>query len=166
MRRWLAVMAALALAGAGGYFFGYRSGSEAATPEGRQILEERFAESMRGAVLAGTFTIDGSEREPSIERYTIDRVEKLAGDLWLFHARVQFGDTDVSLPVPVRVVWAGDTPVVTLTDSAIPGLGTFSVRLVFFRGRYAGLWSNPSTGGFQFGTIETEAGGADAAPTP
>ena len=162
MKRWPAVLIgllgfiALCVVGGAGYLVGYARGSASIAPDERQALENAFAESMSGVVLEGGFTVEGSERDPGSERYTIERVEKMAGDIWLFHARVQFGDTDVSLPVPVRLLWAGDTPVVTLTDAALPGLGTFSVRLVFYKDHYAGVWSNPDTGGFQFGSIQRD----------
>jgi hypothetical protein len=57
------------------------------------------------------------------------------------------------VPVPVKVLWAEDTPMISLTDAAIPGLGTFSARIVFFRDRYAGMWSHDEVGGSQFGRI-------------
>ena len=48
---------------------------------------------MRGIGLEGSFSIDGSEREASTERYTVERVEKVGGsDIWLFHARLRFGE--------------------------------------------------------------------------
>ncbi len=153
MKRFLVAIAVLAVGGLG-YGFGYSQGSASISSDEQKALEEEFTRSMSGVALDGAFTVDGSDRDEARgERYTIERVEKVAGDIWLFHARLQFGDTDVSLPVPVKLLWAGDTPVVTLTDAFLPGLGTYTARLVFYRGRYAGLWSNPDTGGFQFGTI-------------
>lgn len=155
MKRWLLVLVAtLALCGVS-YFLGYSRGSATIAPEERAAHEEEFANSMTGVVLEGSFTVDGSERDAATERYTIERVEKMAGDIWLFHAHLEFGETDVRLPVPVRLLWAGDTPIVSLTDAAIPGLGTFTARLLFYRDRYVGMWSSQDTGGFQFGTIES-----------
>ena len=49
--------------------------------------------------------------------------------------------------------WAGDTPVISLTDASVPGLGTFSARVLFYEDRYAGTWSHGDVGGNQFGRI-------------
>jgi hypothetical protein len=158
MKRWLLglalVIGALALIAAA-YFLGYASASAALTTTDRRALEEEFSRSMRGVVLEGSFTRDGAG-SLSTERYTVERVEKTAGDIWLFHARIQYRGTDVTLPVPVRLRWAGDTPVVMLTDAALPGLGTFTARVVFYRDRYAGMWSSEHGGGHQFGRIVRE----------
>jgi hypothetical protein len=117
-------------------------------------LEQEFEKSMSGATLEGSFTMDGREdATPRKERYYISSVTKLAGNYWSFQARIQYGEHDVTVPVPVRLEWAGDTPVVTLTDAEIPGLGTFSARVLFYRGRYAGTWSHGERGGNQFGRI-------------
>lgn len=160
MKRWLkrGAMAALFVGlAAGTYFLGYRAGANAMKPPEQRTREADFVAAMAGVTLNGSFTIDGRESDSlAWERYTIERVEPLAGDFWTFHARMEFGDTDVTLPVPVRVVWADDTPMVSLTDAAIPGLGTFTVRLLFYGDHYAGMWSNPSTGGLQFGRIERQ----------
>lgn len=155
MKRFVAAMAVFVLGSGLGYVAGYSRGSTSVSSEQQLVLEQEFARSMTGVTLGGVFTIDGVDRAPSDERYTIARIEKIAGDMWLFHARLEFGGTDVLLPVPVKLLWAGDTPVLTLTDASLPGLGTYTARLVFYRGRYAGLWSNPETGGFQYGTIES-----------
>lgn len=117
-------------------------------------LETDFASRMTGSVLAGRFTSNKNDKIHQ-DRYTISKVSKLAGDVWIFQARIQYGDHDVNVPVPVKVLWAGDTPVITLTDAGIPGLGSFTARVLFYRDEYAGTWSNSSGGGGQmFGKIE------------
>jgi hypothetical protein len=60
----------------------------------------------------------------------------------------------VTLPIPLEIKWAGDTPVITLTKLAIPGLGTFTSRVVIYEGRYAGTWQHDRVGGHLFGKIE------------
>ena len=131
-------------------FFVGCSGSAAS----QESLENEFEEMLSGAIMEGSFTINGRESDRlRTERYEIHGVTKLAGDIWTFNVRIQYGDHDVTLPVPVRVNWAGDTPVVSLTDAAIPGLGTFSARVLFYRGQYAGTWSHGDTVGNQFGRI-------------
>jgi hypothetical protein len=91
-------------------------------------------------------------------------VAKLKGDYWLFETRIQYGDQDVQLPLTLQVKWAGDTPVITLTDVAIPGLGTFTARVLVYRDQYAGTWSGAMHGGQLFGRIEQPAAerGTDA----
>ena len=71
----------------------------------------------------------------------------------MIHARIEYGGHDVTVPIPVRIEWAGDTPVISLTDVEVPGLGTFTARVLFYRGRYAGTWQHGETGGSQFGRI-------------
>ena len=156
MKRWLLRITVLVSIGIGSYFFGYARGDTASISEEQKELEEQFTHSMTNVVLKGEFTMNGRKTDPTVERYTIERVEKMAGDIWLFHARIEYGKTDVTLPVPVKLLWAGDTPVVTLTEAPIPGLGTFSVRLLFYKNSYTGLWSSPKNGGFQFGEIINE----------
>ena len=41
----------------------------------------------------------------------------------------------------------------SLTDAAVPGLGTLSARVLFYEDRYAGNWSHGDVGGNQFGRI-------------
>lgn len=117
-------------------------------------LESKFQETMTGATLAGTFTLSDRPGKTFDERYTISKITKLAGDTWLFNARIKYGSHDVTVPIPLAVKWAGDTPVITLTDLAIPGLGTFTARVMIFRGQYAGTWSGKDHGGHLFGKIE------------
>ena len=48
----------------------------------------------------------------------------------------------------------GDTPMITLTDLAVPTLGTFTARVFFYGDRYAGTWQHGNVGGHMFGRIE------------
>lgn len=126
--------------------------SENADPDRREALFKQFEDTLTGAALVGYSTTGNGTL--SEERYTIESVSHLKGDYWLFQARVQYGERDVTLPVPVQVKWAGDTPVITLTDLYLPGLGTFTARVLIFRGQYVGTWSSGDHGGQMFGRIE------------
>jgi hypothetical protein len=123
--------------------------------------DEAFRRLVTNVKLSGHFTIDGAgDGVPKQEEYVITSATKLgAGDAWLLTARITYGDVDVAVPVPVQVKWAGDTPVITLDDVGLPGLGTFSARVVLHDGRYAGTWSHDRVGGHLFGTIAPAAAG-------
>ncbi len=91
---------------------------------------------------------------PRPERYEIESVTKVGEDQWRFAARIQYGNTNVAVPIVVTMLWAGDTPMVSLTDLMVPTLGTFTARVIFYRDRYAGTWSHGEVGGHMFGAIE------------
>jgi hypothetical protein len=102
---------------------------------------------------------------PKEEEYTITSALKLdEPDMWLLKARVKYGRTDGTYPIPLEIKWAGDTPVITMTSMEIPGLGTFSTRVVLYEGRYAGTWQHGDVGGHLFGTIEKAAASDKPAP--
>lgn len=129
--------------------------------------ERQFVESMRNVTLVGTFTVAGQEnRTPSPDRYEIASVEKVGADLWRFNARMDCcgvgGSGAIPIVVPMR--WVGDTPVIVMTDVSLPGLGTFTVRLLFYGDRYAGTWQHGAVGGHMSGRLEKHGGsnpGAD-----
>lgn len=128
---------------------------DAATEQERR--EQEFARKMTGAVLAGKFTSRSSDRQAG-DRYTISKASKMAGDIWIFQTRIQYGEHDVTVPVPVKILWAGDTPVITLTDAGLPGLGSFTARVLIYGDEYAGTWSSSKGhGGQMFGRIERAA---------
>jgi hypothetical protein len=131
----------------------------AASGADRDLLEKQFAEKMTGSALVGRFSIEGqdADKPPHPERYEIERVTKLRDDYWTFVARIKYADKDVNIPVTVQILWAGDTPVITLTDLTIPGLGSFTTRLLIYGDRYAGTWQHGKYGGHMWGTIEKSA---------
>ena len=131
----------------------------AARAPAQQELERKFAEELTGSTLVGNYTVDGRTGAPSQDRYKIAKVTKIEGDLWRFDAQIIYGKHDVTVPLPLTVKWAGDTPVITLTDMLVPGLGTYTARVLFYRGRYAGTWSGSDHGGEMWGRIEKEEAG-------
>lgn len=126
--------------------------------------EAAFVAQMANTTLTGSFTVDGkADAPPKPESYEIESVVNATGNLWTFNTRVKYGKTDVRLPITVPVVWAGDTPMVSLTNATIPGMGSeFSARVIFHEHRYAGTWQHGKKGGHMFGTIAKSKATAEA----
>ncbi|MBX7074547.1 MAG: hypothetical protein K1X71_15500 [Pirellulales bacterium] len=138
-----------------------------ATPTQEELFKQ-FEEKLSGAQLVGYFTESGKESDNPLkaDKYTIEKVKKLKDDFWLFEARIQYDGKDTKVPMPLEVKWAGDTPVVTLTKVFVPGLGTFTARVLFYGDEYAGTWSAADHGGHMFGKIvRPDAESTDDKPT-
>ena len=119
-------------------------------------LEEIFVKAMTNIVLEGTWQMtgkDGKLTEARDDRYDIISVSKGFADHWVVSARMQFGGNDMIVPFPVRVVWAGDTPIITIDDFAVPGVGTYSARVMIYRDYYCGLWFGKGYSGIMSGRI-------------
>ena len=114
-----------------------------------------FTKAMTNVKLVGRFTIAGDDdKDPIRDEYTISSVAKVGeADLWIVSTRIRYGSVDLTVPVPVEVKWAGKTPVITLDNVTIPGLGTFSSRVVIDGPLYAGTWQHDAVGGHMFGKI-------------
>jgi len=112
-----------------------------------------FQEMMSGVTLVGHSTRLDQDGMFGEERYMIDKVSKLTGDTWLFRTRLKYGSHEIPVPIPLTVRWAGDTPVISLTDLMIPGVGTYTARILLYRDQYAGTWSGEKVGGQVFGKI-------------
>ena len=150
----------------------------------RAALEKSFKEALTGVVLKGTWQMTNEAGLRGLaplgaakqDKYTIRDVEKISDDYWLITARIQYADKDISLPVTVRVVWAGDTPVITIDNMGFPGMGAYSARVMIYRGFYSGTWFGGNYGGVMSGQIVklspqtpdsiTEAKQAEGGKTP
>lgn len=157
MRRYSPSLALLTLAIATFAFVG--NAQEASKPNARSpgppVAD--FEKYLSDAVLTGVFTIDGQPlNKLEEERYEIKSAKKLAGEdnLWEITTRIKYGDKDLSVPVFVNVEWVGRTPMIVLDSVSIPGLGTFSARVVFHDRKYAGTWKHDNVGGHLFGRVE------------
>lgn len=129
--------------------------TRAAKPD-RAALEKEFTDKLAGATLVGTFTTDGkSGANP--DRYRVVSARKVIGDDWVFTATMKVAGQDLDIPIPIKVYWADDTPVMSLTDLTIPGVGTFTARVMFYGNRYAGTWQHGDHGGTFAGIIEPKA---------
>ncbi len=120
--------------------------------------ERAFEKLLSGAVLEGLFTDDAASSEPpQADRYTLGRVQKVGGSAWRFEAQIEYGGRSFTVPLVLDVLWAGDTPVITLTDKKIPLLGAFSARVLFHGDRYVGTWQGASHGGEMWGVVKRPA---------
>ena len=130
------------------------------TPSADDIAEMHaaFGSLMKKSALVGTFTIDGDDKGKEIaERYEISKIVKQSqGDYWNFFARIKYGKHDVTLPIPVEVKWAAKTPVITVDNLTIPGMGTFDARVLISDNKYAGTWRHGKVGGLMYGKIEKQ----------
>nr|WP_246114287.1 hypothetical protein [Rubripirellula tenax] len=127
--------------------------------------ETRLASYLSGAQFVGKFTVDGKEdKSPKTEHYTISKCEKLPeADKYRLTARIKYGEVDSEVPLDIKILWSGDTPVITLDAMWIPGMGTFDARVMIHSGRYAGTWQHDAVGGHMLGKIvKAEADPADA----
>ncbi|MFM1767756.1 MAG: hypothetical protein RJA22_285 [Verrucomicrobiota bacterium] len=121
----------------------------------REELETRFQATLAKATLTGRWSLiekgrSGPEKE---DKYTILGVSKVGGEVWLIHARIQYGGKDITAPIPVQVRWAGDTPVIVVDDVGVPGSGKYSARLLIHQDTYAGTWSGGDVRGLMSGVI-------------
>jgi hypothetical protein len=141
----------------GGWLVGRLGIGSAVNPASLTDVEHRFIERMRDVSLIGSFTVTGREaRAPREDRYDISSVEKVGDNLWRFNADMQCCGVNGVIPVVVPMRWTGDTPMIMMTDTSLPGLGTFTVRLFFYGDRYAGTWQHGKVGGQMSGRIEKQ----------
>jgi hypothetical protein len=143
----------------GGWLVGRLGLGAVVDPESLSDAERQFVERMREVSLVGSYTVAGSndDQPPRPERYDISSVEKVGADLWRFNASMQCCGVNGAIPVVVPMRWHGDAPMIMMTDTSLPGLGTFTVRLFFYGDRYAGTWQHGDTGGHMSGRIEKQA---------
>jgi len=114
-------------------------------------LEKQFETMISGSTLVGHSTSMNRDGLSGEERYAIDKVSKIGSDTWLFTARMRLEGHEIPIPIPVTVKWAGDTPVIEVTDASIPGMATYTARVVLYGDQYAGTWSGKRGNGQMFG---------------
>ena len=89
-------------------------------------LEKEFKEALTGATLEGQSSRDGKEGV-SPDKYNIEKIEKTSEGNWTFFVKVSFRGQEMTVPMPLEVKWAGDTPVITVNDKGYPGTDVVNV---------------------------------------
>lgn len=165
-RRCLLIVAALCAAGLVTSVASSTIKADDPAPPSKEKLYAKFKEMVVGTKWKGRFTVKGQNLDKlTDEAYEVSSATKLdEGEMWLLKARVKYGGSDRTYPVPIEVLWAGDTPVLTMNKLTIPGVGTFSCRVVLDEGQYAGTWQHDKVGGHLFGSFEK--GSLDDEPNP
>jgi hypothetical protein len=138
----------------------------AQAPPDRAELERALHETLDGARLVGQFTVvgaDGVSRPPQTEQYAVSKLERGEDGSWVFNVSMSYGAQQHTMPVPVTIEWAGSTPMITMTEQTIPGLGTFTARVLLYQGLYSGTWKHGQFGGHMYGRIEPAAAAAEPA---
>lgn len=132
------------------------SGEPVSENNSTDLRGQRLANYLSGKKFVGRFTVDGSgDFEPKVEEYEIRSCEKLPqDDLYRLNARIKYGKVDQEVPLEIKILFAGETPVITLDSMWIPGMGTFDARVLIRRDRYSGTWKHDSKGGHLFGKLE------------
>jgi hypothetical protein len=127
-------------------------------PPELNAAEKAFQDAMVNVKLVGYYTM-GDSAELHDDSYVIERVSKIKEDTWKIEARILYNKKDFKLAMNLPVKFAGDTPVISLTNFAVPGFGAFTARVVLYNGSYAGTWSGAGGrgptphGGTMFGKI-------------
>jgi len=130
------------------------------TPPSADDLEAKFKAAMTDVIMSGRWVpvkngALGAEKE---DKYAIVSVEKVSGSSWVINARMR----NVVMPIPVKVMWAGDTAVMIVDNLQLPSAGNYggtaySARVMIYENTYAGTWSGGDHGGLLSGLITKSA---------
>ena len=102
-------------------------------------------------------TKNGKMSEEYQDTYSIQSATRKGKEQWTINVLVEVLGRNVAVPIPVRLSWAGETPVVTLEKVSVPGLGSYSARVLLYENTYAGVWSANGRAGMLHGTIQKPA---------
>ena len=134
------------------------SAVESTAGQPKSDKSEELSKLLTNSRWKGQFTTvdkNGVVGKAAEETYEITKAEKLPEEnLWMLTTRIKYGKRDVTVPLPITILWAGETPVITVDQLLIPGMGTFDARVLIRGGKYSGTWTHNDHGGHLFGTID------------
>ncbi len=132
----------------------------------QEALEAALAATLENATMIGRWhpVADGEVGEERTDEYRIAGANKISGNRWVVRARLRDDMPNLVIPVPLRVEWAGDTPVLVVDNFGLPGMNRYSARVLIHDDTYAGSWSGGGIAGLISGVIVREP--VDAEPEP
>jgi hypothetical protein len=128
---------------------------------GLNEAEAKFAALLKEASLTGRWasTRDNKLGEERTDTYKIVSAVKVSGDSWVVNASMKYRDREFVVPVPVKMNWANDVAVLSVTDLGMPGGNTkYTARVMFYGNEYSGTWSGGRGGGLLYGIISNGTG--------
>lgn len=117
--------------------------------------ETSFERLLSGATLSGMLSAAGGE-ESRAAAVLVQRLERTdAPHEWLLHVVVTPGGNGVECQVKCDVHWAGSTPVATVHEAEIPGIGTVNAKVLFHNCLFTGTWLHAGRKGQMWGEVVT-----------
>ncbi len=108
---------------------------------------------LSGATLSGFLSAEGSP-EPRPVTLDIKRLDKSRGPHdWQLHVAIQAVENTVECDLAVDVQWAGSTPVISLHEASIPGVGTVNAKILINNCLFAGTWVHEGIRGEVWGEV-------------
>jgi hypothetical protein len=128
------------------------------TPAPAKLTEQesKFQTAMANVVFEGRWFPheNGALGESKDDSYSILGIEKQPDGRWKVRAKMKYGSKEFEVPVPVKVEWAGDTPVLVVENLLMPGGQVkYSARVLVHDGAYAGTWSGGGQAGLLAGLV-------------
>jgi hypothetical protein len=127
----------------------------------QEQLEAKFQKMLTKAYLRGRWSpVDaaGLGPEKQEDKYEIISAAKVKDDQWVINAKMKYGKNEFVMPVPVRVKWSGETPMLIVDKLSMGPDRSYSARVLFFDGMYSGSWNSASGyGGVLYGVVDHEA---------
>ncbi len=131
---------------------GFALAQDVPAPVPMNAVEQAWADSMNNVKMIGYFML-GDSKDLHDDAYTIEKITKVSDGVWKFAARIQYGGRDIKVALNVPVIFAGDVPVINFPRQTVQGAETYSARVMFYKGGYAGTWGAGDHGGTMFGKI-------------
>lgn len=108
-----------------------------------------FAEMVADSTWESSWHAKGEDGldEGGQNRYRIIRAQKVNGDDWIILGEFELQGKQVRLPLPAKVFWADDTPVLSMTGLPLPGEPLFTVRILFKGDMFSGVFQSNQLSG-------------------
>lgn len=117
------------------------------------LFHESLQRVLSGATLSGLLSPAGNH-QPTQAAVLVKQLQKAAGPHdWLFQIAITAGGKEQECSVKGDVHWHGSTPVLTMHDVEIPGVGQVSGKLMIHNRLFAATWVHEGVRGHAWGDV-------------